>query len=251
MVVSGDKVVEGELVGGPQVDFAPESLALFSDDECGAGLGPTEREKEELGALMVIVSERLTRARHAAGMKQLDVARRLGHANLTMISLFENGKRVPSLKNLLVLADMYQVTIDFLLGRTDDLGLAPEDGNQALITGVLTTVLTGINQQYLQKLSEVTAISIESASLDRVLLGRVADSAIELADALTVIQKHHGDVFDSLRGGGKLVRAIGELELSVKSRILCKQHEKALADYEHPVLTVQQVTTAVQHALFS
>jgi len=231
--------------------LAPGSMALFEADECGEGMSPASRSKEEEQAQRDIVGNRLLRARRAAGMKDVEVALRLGHSNLTMISLFENGHRSPSLKNLNILADMYSVTTDYLLGRTDDLGLSPEDGNQALITGVVKGTLTAHLERIVNSLSEATAIAIEGASLDHVLLGRVADISVELSNSLGIIRKHHGSAFESLRGGGKLERLISELSVAVQSRIESKQREKALIEYEHPVCSVQQVTAAVQAALFA
>lgn len=251
MLANGDIQEEAALLVNEQNPATPETQALFDSSECGEGMSPSCRAKDEEQALRDIVAKRLVKARRAAGLKDLEVARRLGHANLTMISLFENGHRSPSLKNLQILADLYQVTTDYLLGRTDNLGLAPEEGNQALITGVVNGVLTSYHEKYLNGLAAVTAIAIEGASMDRVLLGRVAEISIELSDSLAVIRKHHGSAFESLRGGGKLERLISELSVSVDSRITSKQHEKALIEYEHPVCTVQQVSTAVQQALFA
>lgn len=238
-----------QLMDREPIDFGSESL--FSPDECGEGMSPSDRDRDEQRALLAIIADRLVRARNAAGLKQADVAMRMGHANLTMISLFEAGRRAPSLKNLQVLSDLYCVTTDYLLGRTDTLGLSPEEGNQALITGVLTGILTAYNDRYLKGLSAVTAIGVEGASMDRVLLGKVAELADELDSSLSVLRKHHGDAFDNMRGGSKMVRLIGELKVSVQTRITSKQREKALMDFEHPVCTVQQVAAAVQGALFA
>ena len=246
----GDSENAVVLAEGAQTAAVPESLVMFESDECGEGMSPASRSKEEEQALRDVVAARLVRARRAAGMKDLEVAMRLGHSNLTMISLFENGHRSPSLKNLQVLADLYSVTTDYLLGRTDDLGLAPEEGNQALITGVLKGVLTKYNQCYLEGLAKVMAVGVEGASLDRVLLGDLASISIELSDSLAVIRKHHGAAFEGLRGGGKLERLISEFSVKMKEHISRKQRESALIEFEHPVCTVQQVSEAVQHALF-
>ena len=227
-----------------------ESLAPLVSNEQGKSMALSNRAKEEEQALRDIVAKRLVRARRAASFKSDEVARRLGHANLTMISLFENGRRSPSLKNLQLLADMYSVTTDYLLGRTDDIGLAPEEGNQALITGVLKTVMTHYHEKYVAGLAAVTAIAVEGASMDRVLLGRVADISVELSNSLAVVRRHHRSDFEEMRGGGKLERLIHELSSSVEARILSKKHEKALMEYEHPICTAQQITEAVQKALF-
>lgn len=67
--------------------------------------------------------ERLRAARKHRGLSQLEVANRIGlnHAN---ISLFETGERKPSFDNLRALADALDVTIDYILGRVDEIGPA-------------------------------------------------------------------------------------------------------------------------------
>lgn len=37
-----------------------------------------------------------------------------------LLSKYENGQRLPSVENLLILAEFYQVGLDYLLCRTDD-----------------------------------------------------------------------------------------------------------------------------------
>ena len=37
-----------------------------------------------------------------------------------LLSKFENGSRVPPTETLLILADYYNVSIDYILGRTDN-----------------------------------------------------------------------------------------------------------------------------------
>ena len=210
----------------------------------------SSRAKEENKTLQNVVAKRLKRARRAAGFTMATVSDRLGYTNLTMLCLFENGRRAPSLKITLRLADLYCVTTDYLLGRTDDIGLAPEEGNQALITGVLKAVMISYHEKYVAGLAAVTAIAVEGASMDRVLLGKVADISVELSNSLAVVRKHHRRDFEDMRGGGKLERLIHELSSSVEARILSKKHEKALMKYEHPICTAQQITEAVQKALF-
>lgn len=37
-----------------------------------------------------------------------------------LLSKFENGERIPPTESLLILADYYHVSIDYILGRTDN-----------------------------------------------------------------------------------------------------------------------------------
>ena len=41
-------------------------------------------------------------------------------SDLGLISLWENGLREPTLSNLVALADYFDVSLDFLTGRTPD-----------------------------------------------------------------------------------------------------------------------------------
>lgn len=63
---------------------------------------------------------RLRETRNLRGLDQVELGE-LASIPATSISHFESGKRKPSLDNLRKLADALQVSIDYLLGRTDNL----------------------------------------------------------------------------------------------------------------------------------
>lgn len=60
--------------------------------------------------------ERVKKARQEAGYTQKQVETETGISQ-PIIAYIENGKREPSLENLGILADLYEVSIDWLLGR--------------------------------------------------------------------------------------------------------------------------------------
>lgn len=68
---------------------------------------------------MSTVGERLRRARKNKGLKQTQVKERTGINNKTL-SGYENGVSEPDLDTLKILADLYEVSIDWLSGHTDD-----------------------------------------------------------------------------------------------------------------------------------
>ena len=68
-----------------------------------------------------IFPERLKKARELRGLGQPDVAKRSG-IQASAISHFETGNRKPSFDNLRRLAQALDVTTDFLMGRTDEIG---------------------------------------------------------------------------------------------------------------------------------
>ena len=62
---------------------------------------------------------RLRDLRNSKGLTMLQLADAIGTTKAT-ISNFENAQRNPSLEMLIKLADYFNVSIDFLVGRTND-----------------------------------------------------------------------------------------------------------------------------------
>lgn len=68
---------------------------------------------------------RLKECRIAAGMTQQYVALTLG-VKAPSVSNWESGKTLPTADNLIALANLYGVTIDYLLGRDVDSAIKKE-----------------------------------------------------------------------------------------------------------------------------
>ena len=62
---------------------------------------------------------RLKELRKAKGISQLKLAMDLS-TNQNTISRYETGEREPGIGELIALADYFQVSIDYLVGRTDN-----------------------------------------------------------------------------------------------------------------------------------
>lgn len=67
---------------------------------------------------MQIFQERLIELRKTNGFTQQYVASKLGITQPSYIR-YENGNAEPTLANLANLADLYDVSVDYLLGRKD------------------------------------------------------------------------------------------------------------------------------------
>ncbi len=61
---------------------------------------------------------RLKELRKAKGMSQLKLAMDL-NMNQNTISCYENGEREPGINELIRIADYFNVSVDYLVGRTD------------------------------------------------------------------------------------------------------------------------------------
>lgn len=62
-------------------------------------------------------AERLTQLRNEKGLKREDVAKVLG-CSVSAVGNYENGNRTPDFDGLVALADFFETTTDYLLGRT-------------------------------------------------------------------------------------------------------------------------------------
>ena len=67
------------------------------------------------------VAERLQQVRKESGLMQKEVADRTG-INMVTLSGYEIGKNEPNMEALVRLADIYNVSLDYLLCRTDTKG---------------------------------------------------------------------------------------------------------------------------------
>lgn len=73
---------------------------------------------------METVGERIARLREQRGMSQPQLAKELNVATST-IGMWETGKRGLKDESLRILADFFNVSTDYLLGRTDDKDKGP------------------------------------------------------------------------------------------------------------------------------
>lgn len=71
---------------------------------------------------------RLKALRSERGMSQTEFANKIGVAQNT-VSNWENGNRLIDTETVARIADYFGVTIDYLLGRTDDMNQNPGEEN--------------------------------------------------------------------------------------------------------------------------
>ena len=68
----------------------------------------------------MIVGERIRQLREKQGMSQAGLARTLEASNMA-INLLENGAtRAPHIERLIAIATLFNVSVDYLVGLTDD-----------------------------------------------------------------------------------------------------------------------------------
>ena len=64
------------------------------------------------------MGNRLRQLRRSRGYTQVSLQMKTG-IEQSLLSKYETGERIPPMETLIKLADLYDVSIDYLLGRTD------------------------------------------------------------------------------------------------------------------------------------
>lgn len=73
---------------------------------------------------LTLVAKRITNEIERKGMTKKDFGVAIGASDV-MVSYWCNGKRTPSLQQIVDMADYFGVTVDFLVGLSDNPGRAP------------------------------------------------------------------------------------------------------------------------------
>lgn len=235
----------------PSNDSIEANSSLFAETEdLGLGAGPLAQLREQESAFMKVVGARLRKARKAAGLSESAAGLALDHNGVTQISLFENGHRFPSMLNFKLLADLYGVTTDYLLSRHEDILACPEEGNQAVLRGVMVATLTHDFTSFVSGMAQRNALIIQGLSSDRVLLRNVAGLSEDLVQALEVFKRYAPD-FEGIRGGAKLGRLVGELHGSMGACIKRQRMEQAMADHDLVVPSPEVIKQKVEQMMLT
>jgi transcriptional regulator with XRE-family HTH domain len=92
--------------------------------------------------------KRLRELRKKANLTMKELGKKFSLAEST-ISGYENGNRKPDMEIIQDLADFFEVSVDYLLGRTDD--PSPSKEGLAFFGGIKVDELTDEEKEYLEK----------------------------------------------------------------------------------------------------
>lgn len=68
--------------------------------------------------MMSILGNRIRNLRDSEDIQQVDFAKKIGVSNV-VLSRYESGERKPDYETLIKIADYFDVTTDYLLGKTE------------------------------------------------------------------------------------------------------------------------------------
>lgn len=179
---------------------------------------------EDVSSLGKTIAVRLRAARRVSGMNQPQVAAAVGQKTMTQISLWETGERQPKLSDLVMMARLYGVPMDFLCGLSNDpLADAPEN-NQGFLANMITKAIHNQHMSWVQATSQSVAAQIKNHGQDRSDLVQASRLLSDVVKAYSRLKELNPDFEDQVRGASKL-----ELELARLSDLI-KGAERRIED---------------------
>ncbi|KJV08023.1 helix-turn-helix domain-containing protein [Methylocucumis oryzae] len=155
--------------------------------------------------LAVIVGDRLKFSREKNGISQEKAAATLGYRNSSQLSKIEKAvdSRLPPIEKLIEMATLYEVSIDFVLGQTDDWDIDEKEVNRRGVTVACKDELRDIIEQYAGHTSNVETM-LEG-------FGEHLRESVEINNEAVVALERFIELntkFQDMKGGAKLVRCI-------------------------------------------
>lgn len=170
-----------------------------------------ELDKEGKVQLQKILGKRLRAARKAARMSDLEVAKIVGHKELTQVSLWESGDRMPPHHTLVKLAIAFAVSTDYLYGIHNDPIADPTETNQGVIVNAISSSMAGCFEKFTAAISEHAAVTIAGFGTDRSQLRSMCEAALGLEAALDRFKELNPHFEEDMRGSARLATLVASM----------------------------------------
>lgn len=193
---------------------------------------PIQPDPKKTVQVKATVARRLRAARAACGLSQLQAADALGHKGATQISLAEDGKRVPPISDLFKLADLYCVSLDFLVGRIDDPIAEAEEHQSGLVARAVANSIAECVETFTKAVSEHVAIVLSGHREDRVDLQKAIKIGDDLKFAINRLRELNPG-YDELKGASRIETAavaLSDIGDKLKVRIHREKSQRAAID---------------------
>lgn len=102
------------------------------------------------------VAERLLKAREMNGWTQTEAATRFGYSTPAQLSQWEQRKRMPPLHMLIRACDVYRVSLDYIMGLSEEPDRDPQTAERLMILRVAQESMTDMSHQLCNLVMEQT-----------------------------------------------------------------------------------------------
>ncbi|APQ14706.1 hypothetical protein BJP27_24350 (plasmid) [Pseudomonas oryzihabitans] len=165
-----------------------------------------------------MMAKRLTAARRAARMNQIQVAEKLGQKQCSQVSQWEDptNERMPKLADLIAMAKLYSVPMDYLVCLSDDMIADATENNQSFLARMVSNAIADAQEQFTQAMSQKLAVTIQGHGQDRSDLQAIALALRELKQKITRMQELNPGYDEDWRGYDPVRSALERCDLIVR-----------------------------------
>jgi transcriptional regulator with XRE-family HTH domain len=198
---------------GSVSDTLPEAIGVMQSldwlEPCAAN-SPVLSGKHEQAALVRTIGERMRQARELCNLSQSAAAKRLGYANPSKLSKVEAAMDTNSVPLWLVqsAARIYEVSIDFLFGITDDWETGIPRGTQPWLLDAW------------QKMRERDLCTLDRVHSEIVTVSKATDellSAVNAVGEALSIYRARNEGFDDSPASSLLTHRLAKLEACARN----------------------------------
>ena len=187
------------------------------------------------------VGARFKQARELNGWDQREAATRMGYENGTQLSLIELGRRNTPLPVFCVASAVYGVSVDFLLGLSDEPERDPAVAERQAVLRHVEGMLREHAGQVLDRISAHMNAATRPLALARRLLG-VSGTATETFDRFATL---NDEAWQDMPGGAMLLKAMVELENVTQAALEALGKQERLAVFRTARAAAAPVQTLV------
>lgn len=215
--------------------------------------------EKDIGERYKTIATRLCAARRASGLNQIQVAQRIGQKNMTQVSLWESGDRLPKLMDLIHMAEIYNVPLDFICGLSDDAIADAPENNQAFLANMVTQAIAANHLSWVSSTAKSIAATINGRGQDRTDLVEAGKALTELRKAFDRFVELNPAFEEDMQGSATVVKRLHTLALVVNTantRIHDEMNQRdqidreiSLADGQFNVRMVRDVGLSVNQQL--
>lgn len=194
--------------------------------------------------LRKIVGERMVESRRINGWDQTEAAKKFAYTNSTQLSLIEQGKRLPPHEVLIKASEIYGVSVDFLLGLSDEPERDPKAAERQAAMRHVHGLISGTSEKMIALFLQYLAHGVPSVRTSEQLLAHTQT----MVDEVMRTREMNPKVFDEkLKNGSRLVRsAVEAAEACNAAREMLSRHER-VTDFK---VRDTEKRSGVTHPLF-
>lgn len=179
-------------------DGGIELLALVKGGEVDAPEKPAHKDARSFCRLL---GERLMTARNLSEMSQVEAAIAVGYMDGVHVDRAEKGSRLLPLEKLIKLAHLYGVSLDYLLGATDD----PVSDRDEDLQRRITDAVVGRMALLANVILSTNIKAVREMGLDTAETLQMAEQAVEIELALGKLRQLNPHLDEEAKGLATLV----------------------------------------------